>query len=619
MNKILIRLCAAAILFSGTAQQQNDSTNLQVLDEVVVSDSRFALKREHSGKTVIKITDEELKRHQGQNVAEIINAKSGIEINGSRGRPGAVLGVFARGGRGRQVLVVIDGVRVSDPASSSSEYDLRLLSISNIESIEIIKGSSSTLYGANAATAVINVITKKASKANAALQVNTIWGTNQTSENQNYNLSDANNNVSFGGTLGRFTYHTVFANRYTEGLSAVITPENQEDPFSSHNIDFKLGYQTTKGISLFVYGNESHLKTGYDDAFGFTDAPFEFKSAQKRVGLHSTFPISKTSLNLNFAFTDYRSENISDFPNTFNGKNLVADLYHKYDMNGMWYSIVGLNYINDSALFGSSQDITIIDPYANMVFISKLGLNLNVGIRLNNHSAYGSHMVYNFNPSFTVKTKNGYGKFMGSLATSYITPSLNQLFGFFGANSALEPETNQTIETGLELASTGLRFSTLYFNRKENNFVFYDNQNNVYENAANPTRAHGFEVEVDWKIIERIRLTGNYSYTERKGDTAIRIPKHKANLDLGYSISETVYISGNYALTGSRSDTNFSTSENVELPLFSLFGLYFSKELVIDKLKVFMRADNLLNENYIEVLGYTSRGRNIAVGLSLSL
>src|SRR5690606_16712563 len=85
-----------------------DSTKVEQLDEVVVSDSRFQLKREHSGKTVIKISQAEIENNQGRNISELINAKSGIEINGTRSVEGLNLGYFVRGGNNRQVLVLID-------------------------------------------------------------------------------------------------------------------------------------------------------------------------------------------------------------------------------------------------------------------------------------------------------------------------------------------------------------------------------------------------------------------------------------------------------------------------------------------------------------------------------
>ena len=125
MYKRVLGFSAAVLLMSSVKgqEQEKDSIKIQMLDEVVVSDSRFELKRENSGKTIIKIDAEELQHNQGRSLAEIINKKSGIEIAGSRGREGSILGVFARGGRGRQVLVLIDGVRVSDPSSFSQEYD----------------------------------------------------------------------------------------------------------------------------------------------------------------------------------------------------------------------------------------------------------------------------------------------------------------------------------------------------------------------------------------------------------------------------------------------------------------------------------------------------------------
>ncbi|MDX1364470.1 MAG: TonB-dependent receptor plug domain-containing protein, partial [Arenibacter latericius] len=192
MNKNFIGLYAALMACSSVIAQEEEAT-IQHLDEVVVSDSRFELKRENSGKTVIKITAEEIKRSQGKTIAEIINSKSGFSIAGSNGKEGTVLGVYARGGRGRQVLVLVDGVRISDPSSVNQEYDLRLLSTANIESIEIIKGAASTLYGTNAATAVINITTKKASENKISGNFQSSMGTNHTSEDQNYNIADFSN------------------------------------------------------------------------------------------------------------------------------------------------------------------------------------------------------------------------------------------------------------------------------------------------------------------------------------------------------------------------------------------------------------------------------------------
>jgi len=609
-------------LFAGQgifAQQiQQDSLKVQQLDEVVVSDSKFELKRENSGKTVIKITAEEMQRNQGRTVAEIINTKSGIEIAGSRGRDGDVLGVYARGGRGRQVLIIIDGVRVADPSTFSAEYDLRLLSPSTIESIEIIKGAASTLYGTNAVTAVINITTKKSSKKKMAGNFETSVGTNQTAEDQNYNIGSIQNSANVNGTLGKFNYGVDFSNRYKSGLSAAVTPENEEDVFSNYSSNVRFGYQFTERFGVQLYGNQTKFRNEYDASLA--EAPNVGENEQQRVGVSSEFEYGKGSVHLNAAYTDYESMANDTFgESTTEGNNWVLDVYHKYVFGEQFHTILGVNYIKDEAIFAEEVDFTIVDPYANVVYVSDFGLNLNAGARLNNHSEYGNHFVYNLNPSYVFDTNKGYIKLMGSFATSYITPNLTQLFGAFGGNPDLEPEENTTIEAGVEFKlNNTLRISTVYFDRNETNAIGYD-ANFTTINVADEIDANGVEVEATWLPLSNFSVNANYTFTERKGDNAIRIPKHKANVSVWYQFCESTNASLSYAYTGERFDTDFSTFTDVALDPFSILNLSVQHELIKNKLNVFVNADNLLNEDYRELLGFTTRGRNFRVGLSLNL
>lgn len=612
---------AAFAILNTIAQEKRDSTNLQILDEVVVSDSRFLLKRENSGKTIIKISSEELENNQGRSLAEIITTKSGLEINGGRSRRGEILGVFARGGRGRQVLIVLDGLRISDPSSFSQEYDLRLLNSTNIESIEIIKGAASTLYGTNAATAVINITTKNASKKKVSGDFLASLGTNQTSADQKYNFSESTNSALVSGTLSKLSYSMGVSNSFANGMSSIAGPANEEDAYSNTSVNMQFRYAISEKLYFKIYGNQTSLKTDYDESFGLTDASYQFLSEQRRIGISSGLNYSEEGiLQLNMAATDYESENISAFPSTFSGHNLVLDVYNKYQFDNSFYTIFGLNYIKDRAHFADVKDFTLTDPYLNVVYVSEFGLNINTGARGNWHSEYGNHFVYNINPSYTISAKNGYLKFLASYATSYITPSLTQLFGDFGANEVLEPETNRTIEAGAEYAvSSRIRASVVYFNRKEENFVFFDNNNFQYQNAENEIEAQGAEIELNWRPAEGLQWNVNYTFTERKGDSGIRLPKQKLNAMLSYQFSDGAFASVQYNYTGSRTDTDFNSFTDSSLESYGLIGCYYSQQLVPNKLKVFLNVDNLLNTSFTEVIGFNTRGRNFRLGLNLSL
>ncbi|RED45927.1 TonB-dependent receptor plug domain-containing protein [Seonamhaeicola aphaedonensis] len=620
-TNVIGMLCAGVSMFGFAQEQLADSTKVEQLDEVVISDSRFALKRENSGKTIIKISRQEIENNQGRSISELINTKSGIEVNGSRSAAGQNISSFVRGGNNRQVLILIDGIQVNDPSLVNNEFDLRLMDLNTIESIEIIKGAASTLYGNAAATAVINITTKKVSKEKISGNFLSVMGTNQTQDDLNYNGASFTNNVSINGTLNKFTYTTSFGNHYVDGLSAAKSETPEKDPFSRYNLNLKLGYEFSKAFELSAYASLDRFKTDIDGfpppSFAFADTNDEFISKQKRAGVSSKLTYKSGSFEINAAFTEINRETISAFSSTNEAESYVVDAFNKYSFNNKFYTIVGINYGDYISLFAAEESFTNTDPYLNVVYVSDYGLNLNVGGRLNNHSEYGSHFVYSLNPSYIFNLNEGYFKILGSYATSFIAPNLSQLFGFFGANPDLEPEENITVEGGLEFnTKKGLRVNALYFNRSEENTIIY---NTGYENATTDATVHGFEIEAQVNLVEDLTLGTNYTYTELKDGVRLRIPKHKANASVGYDICENTFASLNYQYVGERTDTNFSTFTNEDLSAFSLVDLYFSHKFLKNKVKVFANVTNVFNEDFFEILGYTTRGRNVSLGMNLNL
>ncbi|MCM5662862.1 TonB-dependent receptor plug domain-containing protein [Galbibacter mesophilus] len=617
MNKRVISLCALGILCSIANAQEKKQEEVEQLEEVVVSDSRFELKRENSGKTVITISQEELQRNQGRSVAEVINTKSGIEINGSRSNAGQNLGTYVRGGNNRQVLVLVDGIQVSDPSSLANDFDLRLLDLNQIESIEIVKGAASTLYGNRAATAVINITTKNAGAKKIAANFESSIGSNQSSEESDYNLTDFSNRASVNGTLGKFTYLAGFGNQYTDGLSAVIGEE--KDPFNRINSNVNLGYQFSEKFSFKVLGYYDKFKAAFDSSLPLMDTDDYSESEQFRVAISPEYKYTNGSVTLNAAYNTIDRDVYSAYPNSYGAKSTVVDLFNKYNFSDQFYTIIGLNYIKNEAVLGADTDFSITDPYANVVWVSEFGLNVNAGGRMNNHSEYGNHFTYNLNPSYTLKFDQDYVKFFGSYSTSYIAPTLPQLFGAFGANPDLEPEEDRTIEGGAEYNTDVFRLSALYFNRFEENFIAYTDIG--YVNSEEDFTVHGVEVETSLTPIESLIIDANYTFTENRDKVALRIPKHKANASIQYELFTKTNFGLQYQYTGERLDIQYNpdfTSQNVELDAFSLLNFNVNHSFS-EKFTVFVNFDNILNEDYEEILGYTTRGRNIRAGFRLGL
>ena len=167
--KFIKTIFLTLVIYCNTLAQNTSSETLALptnyLDEVVVTDSRFILKRSQSGKTVEIINSQEIQQFSALGLGILLSTRVGIDVIGKNNHSGQNQTLSIRGGRNRQVLILIDGIRVSDPSRIDNDFDINLLNIEIIESIEIVKGATSTLYGSSAATGVVNIITKKAKES----------------------------------------------------------------------------------------------------------------------------------------------------------------------------------------------------------------------------------------------------------------------------------------------------------------------------------------------------------------------------------------------------------------------------------------------------------------------
>ena len=625
----------------GIAQRQTDSLQIQELDEVVVSDSRFNLKRENSGKVITMITQNDLNQLHGRSIADIINMTAGIEINGTRSNAGQNLNYFVRGGRNRQVLVLIDGVAVTDASQIANDYDLRLLNADQVESIEILKGASSTLYGTGAATVVINIKLKQEWTDNFSIKLRSTIGTNQSQEDSDYDIQNFLNSVSVSGTANKFSYLASFGQQFTDGLSAIVKGV-ESDAFNTHNGYLKLGYRFTNTFKLATYASFDKFKADFDDSFGLIDANNRSITDQHRIGLTSELKYDKGSITVNGAYNKVERDIESGFPSRFKAQSFVGDLFNRYNFNDTFYTVLGVNAQQNeiesfSIPFGEfnlqqsidpdEASFTIIDPYINAVYVSKFGLNVNAGLRLNNHSEYGSHLVYSLNPSFKKTTNFGYVKGLASYSTAFIAPSLFQLFEPTFGNVNLEPEENRTIEIGTEVHfKDKATISFVYFNRLEENFVDFVDQGDFvfqYDNTNNDFTASGIELVADINLVKNLRIQTNATYTKVEESLNLRIPELKVNTALYYTYKGNTSISLMYQFNDDRDDAFFNTdtfvSETVNLGSYSLLDLTLSHEILKNKLTLFGNFNNILNETYEELIGFATRGRNVNLGFTLSL
>jgi vitamin B12 transporter len=609
------------------------------LDEVVITDSKFALPKEKSGKVIIKITAEDLKKRRGQSVAAVLSTVAGVEINGNQSRNGKDLGLYIRGGRGHQVLILVDGVPVTDASGINLSYDLRLLAVDQVESIEIMKGAASTLYGSGAATGVINITLKKADKKAIAGNVYLNMGTQGVAKENSTKINDYNQGFSFNGKSDKFNYFAALNSTETTGISEAKSATNnvtfEPDAFSRVNSIVKFGFTPNKKLSLDFFTSYDKLRNEFDSG-SFADNKVNFStSEQYRVGFLPKYKYNGGEVVMNSSASSIDRElfNFGSF-SYYKSRNVNADLFNKYTIipelfivTGTQFQFYEMSNKSDYAYIPETlAKFTMFDPYATVVYNAESGFNLNAGARYTMHSKFGNNLVYNVNPSFQLSTLPL--KLVASYSTAFVAPSLYQLYSEYG-DLNLAPEKDATVEFGFEarLLNKRVTVTSIAFFREETDAIGFDLTSYQYFNVLGKNKARGVETTLLFDLNSKIRFNANYTFTDLERQSRILNPKNKVNAGIDFQATERVAFSATYQFVSDRY-TEYTTYPapafnpvlNSEiLKNYQLVNANIRYVLIKNRMNIFASADNILDKDFVEARGFSTRGRNFKVGLNISL
>ncbi|MGB2306024.1 MAG: TonB-dependent receptor plug domain-containing protein [Flavobacteriaceae bacterium] len=607
-----LSLCGLALLqmFFSFSQEESTTISETFLEEVVVVDSRFKIKRSQSGKTVIKISEKEVKNFRGRSLAELLQTYGGINVTGNRSAAGQNLGLSIRGGRNNQVLILIDGVRVSDPSRIENDFDLNFLNLADIVSIEIVKGAASTLYGSSASTGVVNITTKKSNKE-LKIDLGTVFGNQNAPKTSFDKINYLSNFATFSGAKNKFQYKLNLANQRINGLSSVKVG-TEVDEFIRSNYGLQLG-RNGKSFDWNVTYSKDHIVSDFDNAFPVEDADFVFTTDLERFSWSSTYSHQYGSLQavVGLQNTDRKYE--SSYPSSSEAKNLAVDVFNKFIFEDRVYLILG--YAHQRSSFEGVPSNSQNDVYFNLVFLSPEGINFNMGSRLNNHQIYGSHLTYSINPSYSFLISNENRlKIISSFSSAFIPPSLYQLYDSFSGNNDLEPEVNTTLELGFEWNNyDNARASLLAFKRTEDPTLIYDYATYKYGNSNERISYAGLEFDYKNKLFDAIDIRLNYTYNETTQGNLIYLPKQVFGTVLDYDLNQYTHLNTSIQHIGPRSSLGGS-----KLDAYTLVDLKIDYIFKNQKLSTFFILANVLDTEFVEIENYSTQGRSFRLGLNFS-
>ena len=531
----LSRLALAIALLPAAQLYAADKTEEAIkLSETVITANRTAEERKDSTAAVTVFTRADIDRLQPVNVADLLGRVPGVQIQQSGGR-GSTTGVFIRGTKTAQTLVLIDGVRVG--SASSGGASLQHLNLEQIERVEVLRGARSAVYGSDAIGGVIQIFTRRSAGEGLQGRVRLAAGNKGVWERSaGVSGGDENTRFNLSASLDEMTGFDRTHNSYSS--------DADHDAYRNKAISFSLSHVFNEQFSAGVNVLDQRGKTEYDNPFGRFDMnTFTSFAAQP----YDEYAVSSTSvfaeLQANEQLTSrlelgHSEDKGSSYDKLFAGR----DDFDTYRDSAAWLNtfaintqhtvLAGVDYTKDKLHSTENfekdsrwnQAVFIQHSYKGEVFGTELGL------RHDKNQQFGSENTWNAALSLPVGQSN---EFVLSYAEGFRAPTFNDLYYPMYGNPNLKAEKSKSYELQLrsQLADT-VRLETSIYQTKIRDQIQYQANNDLRNVEA---RINGFEASLQHEVFAAqgaLNLSLVDSRDRKTGHQLPRIAKRTLSYDL---------------------------------------------------------------------------------------
>jgi len=584
------------------------------LGQVVVTATKTEVDISEVPQSTSVITKEEIQRTPDRTLGEIIQRTVGTEVT-QYGPRGAVSLPKIRGAEAEQVLILLNGRRIND--AQSAKFDLSNLPVNkeDIERIEVLRGSASALYGADAMGGVINIVTKAPSKE-PYTQASASYGRFNT---QSYSLTHR-------WKPGLFSYGLSVGKEKSDGY-------RPNSDYDSWVLGGEIGYDLTSDSRL-IFSTRTLLKEiGVPGSESFPDPDDRQKD-----------DITQLDLNLRGRIFPSLDLNVRGFQNIYRrtfeqgtaGFNVGAPFLHKNYATGgelQGTSAIGKAHlltggaetiqdrVNSSAL-GIHKATRGAIYLQDEIEVAK-PLTATLGIRYDMHSIYEEQ----FNPRLAVLVRlPGDTRLRASASRSFRAPTFDDLFwpedAYVAGNPNLQPEKAWSYELGGEKKfGEWALLKVAGFFREVKDLIHWAMGADGKFRPSNVSQAEiwGAEGELVFYPFKGLAIPLGYSFLyprdETTGDPIPFKPKHMGNFGVEYTapFGLKTNLKGRYV----QYYLNQTTKFNRDYFILDLWVGYEFKVYGRLKSEVFLSLNNALNKEYQTVEGYPMPPRALHGGLSL--
>ncbi|MEE9406825.1 MAG: TonB-dependent receptor [Polaribacter sp.] len=502
--KLKITLLIAVLFYTIHAKAQVDTVKRDTLKEVVITSSRIDLPFKKNSRTINVISAKDIKNSAATNVADLLQQVAGVDIR-RRGTAGSQADLYIRGGGFDQTLLLIDGIKMDDAQTGHHTLNAAL-PIEVIERIEIIKGPAARIFGQNAFTGAINIVTKK--KLSNTVSVNIEAG-------------------SFGQKNGSITVGKEFENSSIIAHVGTLTSDGYRENSDYNNYNYFL-----KGVFNKKKQPIEVLATFFDKKFGaqnfYTPASWGFNEYEETqnslLGVQTTFKSEKFKITPRIYWK--RGQDIfllkRDDPSFY--RNLHITNKVGVETNASYTSELGITGfgVDVSRIFISSNNLGNRNRTMANVFLEHRFKFGSVDITPGVAATYFSDFKFHAFPGLDIGMKLSDNlKYYWNIGYTYRIPTYTDLFyndSSTSGNSNLKPEEAIAQEFGLKYTNNNFFATFALFTRASNNIIDFikqdASQNKFTATNIAKVNTQGLEFNANYTFkIKEFNQTLVFGYT----------------------------------------------------------------------------------------------------------
>jgi vitamin B12 transporter len=597
-------------------------------ETVVVSATRTPEPLQITGTSMSVLSADDIALKQTAVLSDALAELPGVTVS-RNGGPGQTSSLYLRGSEAGQTLVLVDGVRINDPAGTSGGALMGDVLANGLDRVEVLRGPQSTLYGSDAIGGVINLITARG--GTPTLKLSAEGGSFATSR-LNAAASGSYGSVDFGAAANYYLTNAVSAADARDGNS-------EADGYHHFGATGNVRWHASDSVSIDARAYYTHARDSYD---GYDPVTWAFGDTHQYG--HNDLLALYGGINadlLGGRFTNRVAATYSDSDRkTY---NTVEDFFAKgettrFEYQG-GYKLDGANELSfgaeDQRTSFSTQSLGY-DPapttganridgvYGQWQSTIIDGVTLTGGVRYDHDREFGDHSSYKLAAAWQVSDGT---TLRANTGNGFKAPSLYQLYSEYNNPAqTLKPETATGWEAGIDQALGTWQASATYFERRTGNQIdFYScwtgtspicaqRPSGFYYNV-NRSLAKGVELSLAGKLTDTLSLSVAYTNltdTDRlTGLQLARRPHDSASSTLSWRPLEGLTLATSLDYVGTRFDDAGHFTKLGDVAHVNLFASY----TVWDGVEVYGRIENLGDNLREPVAGYGAPGRAFFGGI----